>query len=145
MTQSAHMTAQSWSCDSHWFMLTVRNSGEFVPELQTVEDERSWEQQVSSHLLAEQGASSSGCRGSDSRCLSSGETHATVVFVYVPVQDVEGNCRFPLTAAGMCRLVAGAALLVVFLPKVPPCERPERSGPRLPALPHALPGEGRRG
>lgn len=79
----------------------------------------------------------------DSRCRSSVETHASVVCV--PVQDVEGNSRAPLTAAGMCRLVAVAALLGVFLRKVSPRERPERSGPRLSALPHALPGEGRRG
>lgn len=65
--------------------------------------------------------------------------------VFLPVQDVEGNSRVPLTAAGMCRLVAVATLLDVFLPKVSPRERPERSGPRLSALPHALPGEGRRG
>lgn len=99
VTQSSHMTAQSWSCDSHWFMLTVRNSGEFVPEPQTVEDGRSWEQQVSSHLLAEQGASSSGCRGSDSRCRSSGETHATVVYVCVCSRP---GCGRKLSGSSYC-------------------------------------------
>lgn len=64
---------------------------------------------------------------------------------YAPVQDVERNSRLPLTAAGVCRLVAVAALLVVFLREASPRERPERRGPRHPALPHALPGEGRRG
>lgn len=83
MTQSSHVTAQRWSCDAPWFVLTVGNSGEFVPELRTVEDGSSCKQQVSPRLRAEQRASPSGCRGSQSRCRSSAETHAIVVYVRV--------------------------------------------------------------
>ena len=57
-------------------------------------------------------------------------------------QAVEGHPGSP-AALGLSGLGPLAGLLVVLLPEASPRQRPEWSGPRLPSLPHSLPGEGR--
>lgn len=61
---------------------------------------------------------------------------------YIYWQAAERNSGCPLTV-GLSALRRLRGLLVVFLPKISPRQRPERSRPRCPSLSHSLSGEGR--
>lgn len=57
-------------------------------------------------------------------------------------QAVDGDSGLPV-AVGLPPLCTVAGLLVVFLPQIAPCQRPEWGRPGLCSLSHSLPGEGR--